>query len=299
MRTLTENILILSLAQDYGDTSRIDRYDYLYYDDYYDQYNNNPAVEKLNTGKSQRKEVVHNTVGDNIVNTLKAETVSPTSGEITVVSRPEPTSEGKQIQGSRRHREGTKDKSHQYEESQESAEYESSPIYEEIDYNDIFDDVIDTTVNPMVEIQNLAGNVAWGEDMWDEVSRDFKRVNKKARQKVKVRVQRKPVVSSTRGTRGTRGTSRPRTAEDEAKRLSIWAAAERVSQDAPSIRFDDGQNIFQKKLNKLNSLQLQRSQRRKLTTTSPPTQPDREFYEGFQPSKKDNSQRFNNMKDIE
>ena len=144
----------------------------------------------------------------------------------------------------------------------------------------------------MVEIQNLAGNVAWGEDMWDEVSRDFKRVNKKARQKVKVRVHRKPVVSSTRGTRGTRGTSKPRTAEDEAKRLSIWAAAERVSQDAPSIRFDDGQNDFQRKLNKLNSLQLQRSQRRKLTTTSPPTQPDREFYEGFQPSKKDISQRL-------
>ena len=99
----------------------------------------------------------------------------------------------------------------------------------------------------------------------------------------------------------TRGTSPPppppRSMEEEANHLSIWAAAERVSQDAPSIRFEDfkHEEDFEEKFNNINSLKdFEFSQTRKTSTRRPPPTPEeieREFYEGFKPSRTDISQR--------
>ena len=262
----------------------------MYYEDYYDQYNPQPARGSSKHGKSNRKKHTkqrQNLVGDTIVKTIKEEDVSPSSGEITVTEGPQPPAEEISRERQRIYRERSKynnsqdyDADSEYVKSDEEPEYESNS-YNDVDYNDIFDDVIDTTVNPMVAIENLAGDVTWGEDMWAEISRDFKRESKRPRQKVKMRRQRKPGGSSTRGTGGTRGTARPRTALEEANQLSIWAAAERVSEDAPSIRFDDGPTDLYEKINKAMT--------RKPTTATPDVK--REFYEGFQPSKKDNSGR--------
>ena len=90
--------------------------------------------------------------------------------------------------------------------------------------------------------------------------------------------------------------SPPRSVE-EANHLSIWAAAERVSQDAPSIRFEDfkHEEDLAEKFNKINSIkEFEFSQTRKTSTRRPPPTPEeieREFYEGFKPSRTDNSQR--------
>ena len=256
----------------------------MYYEDYYDQYNPQPPRGSSKHGKSNKKHTKQrqNLVGDTIVKTIKEEDVSPSSGEITVTEGPKAPAEEISRERQRIYRERSKyNNSKDYDtdygnvKSDEEPEYESNS-YNDVDYNDIFDDVIDTTVNPMVAIENLAGDVTWGEDMWAEISRDFKRESKRPRQKVKMRRQRKPGGSSTRGT------ARPRTALEEANQLSIWAAAERVSEDAPSIRFDDGPTDFYEKINKAMT--------RKSTTATPDVK--REFYEGFQPSKKDNSGRY-------
>ena len=273
----------LFLYQDQGDTSRTDNYDYhyQYYDDY--QHSNQvPSMVRTKSGKqnriNQRKQ--RHQVGEHIVKTIKEENGSPSSGQITVVVVPESTFKEESRQEDRNYRNradhGTDLKYVDSDQPEESYEHKSSDPEAEVDYNDIFDDVIDTTVNPMV-----------AKDMWEEMTRDLSRDNhktsKKARQKVKVKRQRrKPGVSSTTS-------SPPRSVEEEASQLSIWAAAERVSQDAPSIRFEDFK-LGQEQVNKIDSIK-EFSQSRPTTTSG---EIEREFYEGFTPSRTDNSQRLGN-----
>lgn len=285
----------------------MDNYDYhyQYYDDY--QHSNHlPSMVKTKSGKENRiKQRKHrHKVGEHIVKTIKEENGSPTSGQITVVVVPESTFKEESRQQDRNWNRADHGTDLKYLDSgqpepEDSYEYKSNDPTEEVDYNDIFDDVIDTTVNPMV-----GGDLNWEEDMWEEVSRDFsrdsERTSKKPRQKVKVKRQRRrPAVSSTRGTRGT---SPPRSVE-EANHLSIWAAAERVSEDAPSIRFDDfkHEEDLEDKFNKINSIKdFEFSQTRKTSTrpTTTPEEIEREFYEGFKPSRTDSSQRSGRQTDF-
>ena len=99
------------------------------------------------------------------------------------------------------------------------------------DINDLFDDVIETT--PATDI--LGGDIEWGRKMWDEVEDDF---GARRRQKVRVRKRKDP---SERPRVRARPSPRTRT-EEEAALLSVWAAAERVAEDAPSLRFDSGES---------------------------------------------------------
>ena len=270
----------------------MDNYDYHYqYDDDYQHSNQSPSMVRAKSGKQNRikERKQRHPVGEHIVKTIKEENGSPSSGQITVVVVPESTFKEESRQQDRnyinRADHGTDLK---YVDSDQAEPEDSYDTMEEVDYNDIFDDVIDTTVNPMV-----GGDVSWGKDGWEEMSRDSQKPSKKPRQKVKVKRQRrKPVVSSTRGT------SPPRSvAEEEANHLSIWAAAERVAQDAPSIRFDDfrHEEDLEEKFNKINSIkEFEFSQTRRTSTRRPTTTSEkieREFYEGFTPSRADNSQR--------
>ena len=276
----------------------MDNYDYHYYDDYQNS-NQMPSMVRPKSGKQNRikERKQRHKVGEHIVKTIKEENGSPSSGQITVVVVPESTFKEESRQQDKIYRNrvdhGTdlKYRDSDQAEPEDSYENQSSDPREDVDYNDIFDDVIDTTDNP-----KMRGDEGWGEDMWEEVSRDFsgdsKKISKKTRQKVKVKRQRrKPVVSSTRGT------SPPRSVEEEANHLSIWAAAERVSQDAPSIRFDDvkHEEDLEEKFNNINSIKdFEFSQSRKSSTRLPITTTEkieREFYEGFKPSRTDNSQR--------
>ena len=276
---------IIFLYQDHGDTPRMDNYDYhyQYYDDY--QHSNQlPSMVKTKSGKPNRiKQRKHrHQVGEHIVKTIKEENGSPTSGQITVVVVPESTFKEESRQQDRIYR-NTDRADHgtdlKYIDSDQPEPEDSYDTREEVDYNDIFDDVIDTTVNPL----------------WEDFSRDSQKTSKKPRQKVKVKRQRRrPPVSSTRGTSPP---PPPRSVEEEANHLSIWAAAERVSQDAPSIRFEDFEHEedLEEKFNNINSLKdFEFSQTIKTSTRRPPPTPEeieREFYEGFKPSRTDISQR--------
>ena len=100
------------------------------------------------------------------------------------------------------------------------------------DINDLFDDVIETT--PATDI--LGGDIEWGRKMWDEVEDDF---SARRRQKVRVRKRKDPPTERPRVR--ARPSARTRT-EEEAALLSVWAAAERVAKDAPSLRFDSGES---------------------------------------------------------
>ena len=99
------------------------------------------------------------------------------------------------------------------------------------DINDLFDDVIETT--PATDI--LGGDIEWGRKMWDEVEDEF---GGRRRQKVRVRKRKEP---SERPRVRARPSPRSRT-EEEAALLSVWAAAERVAENAPSLRFDSGES---------------------------------------------------------
>ena len=268
----------------------MDNYDYHYhyqYDDDYQHSNQLPSMVRTKSGKQnrikQRKQ--RHPVGEHIVKTIKEENGSPSSGQITVVVVPESTFKEESRQQDRNYRNRADHRTDLKYVDSDEAESEDSYDFntEEVDYNEIFDDVIDTTVNPVED----------GDVRWEEISRDFrgdsKTTSKKSRQKVKVKRQRrKPAVSSTRGT------SPPRSVEEEANQISIWAAAEKVSEDAPSIRFDDFEHEedLEEKFNKINSMKdFEFSQTRKTSTRLPTTTPKREFYEGFTPSRTDDSQR--------
>ena len=100
------------------------------------------------------------------------------------------------------------------------------------DMNELFDDVIETTPSSL----NLGGDIEWGKKMWKEVEDEFKDdkvINdKRRRQKIRVRKQKESPKNSITST------DRPRRkVVDDANMLSIWAAAEKVKENGPSLRF--------------------------------------------------------------
>ena len=100
------------------------------------------------------------------------------------------------------------------------------------DMNELFDDVIETTPSSL----SLGGDIEWGKKMWKEVEDEFKDdtvINdKRRRQKIRVRKQKEPPKTSITST------DRPRRkVVDDANILSIWAAAEKVKENGPSLRF--------------------------------------------------------------
>ena len=108
------------------------------------------------------------------------------------------------------------------------------------DMNELFDDVIETTPS------SLGGDIEWGKKMWKEVEDEFnddKVVNdRKRRQKIRVRKQKEPSKNISPSTQRPR-----RKVVDDANILSIWAAAEKVKENGPSLRFDSSEESRESK----------------------------------------------------
>ena len=102
------------------------------------------------------------------------------------------------------------------------------------DMNKLFDDVIETTPS------SLGGDIEWGKKMWKEVKEEFKDdtiINdRRRRQKIRVRKQKEPSKNISPSTERPR-----RKVVDDANILSIWAAAEKVKENGPSLRFDSSE----------------------------------------------------------
>ena len=95
------------------------------------------------------------------------------------------------------------------------------------DYNELFDDVIETT--PATDI--FEDNIEWGQKLWAEVANDFESNgdSPRQRQKIKVKKHKKTTVKPKRPIKKN---------DEDARLLSIWAAAEKVSENGPSLRFE-------------------------------------------------------------
>ena len=109
-------------------------------------------------------------------------------------------------------------------------------VDEDKDMNELFDDVIETTPTT----SSLGGDIEWGKKMWKEVEDEFKNdkdINdRKRRQKIRVRKPKEPSKNISPST------ARPRRkVVDDANILSIWAAAEKVKENGPSLRFDSSE----------------------------------------------------------
>ena len=174
------------------------------------------------------------------------------------------------------------------------------------DYNELFDDVIETT--PATDI--FEDNIEWGQKLWAEVANDFepKEDETRQRQKIKVKKQRKTTVKPI-----STISPKKKNDDDDARLLSIWAAAEKVSENGPSLRFEseeeesyenppeDNKRSYQ--TNRLPSKSLEektRNTNQGFYNPSKVTQqffcnnfrgfqmkkdiPDRDFYGGFKPS---------------
>ena len=103
-----------------------------------------------------------------------------------------------------------------------------------VDYDEIFDDVIETTPATL--------NIGWGQKMWKEIKDDFDKNPNKKRQKIKIKKAKPkkptPVPISERPIKKNVKSSTRRNSNDDSKYLSIWAAAQKIDENGPSLKFD-------------------------------------------------------------
>ena len=130
------------------------------------------------------------------------------------------------------------------------------------DYGDLFDDVIETTSD-----NDIDRKIAWLQQT-EKVADSLP--DHKKRQKIKIKKYKKPSFIST-----TPRTEKPHQ-RDDAKILSIWAAAEKVAENGPSLRFDESsQEEFNQQFTTLQS------QLRTVYTPTPKTVQFSDNFRGF------------------
>ena len=170
-------------------------------------------------------------------------------------------------------------------------------LSEEQDMNELFDDVIETP--PASE--SLGGNIEWGQKMWKEVEEEFKDEkvihDRWRRQKIRVKKQKPSKIS-------TPITMRPqRKVTDGAKVLSIWAAAEKVKEHGPSLRFDNSEELDTplrgEKYKPIPTPATKQFYRENFNGFNLKQENiERDFYGGFQPSTLDVSSRRGQREDM-